>query len=142
MENQRLQAREKKLIHILFLCFGFGIMAWIPRFPEVKSNLGLERHRCRALRCQVRPALVSGSLAAGLCRSPNFGCESPLRRKRDLWLLELVGWQQVATPANRLFSAQRLDFRHRGRSPKITNLALLCCAKACLKQGLNHGSGL
>jgi MFS family permease len=42
MENQRLQAREKKLIHILFLCFGFGIMAWIPRFPEVKSNLGLE----------------------------------------------------------------------------------------------------
>ena len=42
MENQRLEAREKKLIHILFLCFGFGIMAWIPRFPEVKSNLGLE----------------------------------------------------------------------------------------------------
>jgi MFS family permease len=42
MENQRLQEREKKLIHILFLCFGFGIMAWIPRFPEVKSNLGLE----------------------------------------------------------------------------------------------------
>jgi MFS family permease len=42
MENHRLEAREKKLIHILFLCFGFGIMAWIPRFPEVKSNLGLE----------------------------------------------------------------------------------------------------
>lgn len=42
MENQRLQAREKNLIHILFLCFGFGIMAWIPRFPEVKANLGLE----------------------------------------------------------------------------------------------------
>ncbi len=42
MENERLQAREKKLIHFLFLCFGFGIMAWIPRFPEVKANLGLE----------------------------------------------------------------------------------------------------
>lgn len=42
MENDRLDAREKKLIHILFLCFGFGIMAWIPRFPEVKSNLGLD----------------------------------------------------------------------------------------------------
>ena len=42
MENTRLDAREKKLIHILFLCFGFGIMAWVPRFPEVKSNLGLE----------------------------------------------------------------------------------------------------
>ncbi|CAN2180887.1 MFS_MosC_like domain containing protein [Candidatus Nanopelagicaceae bacterium] len=42
MENDRLEAREKKLIHILFLCFGFGIMAWIPRFPEVKANLDLE----------------------------------------------------------------------------------------------------
>jgi len=42
MENERLEAREKKLIHILFLCFGFGIMAWIPRFPEVKANLDLE----------------------------------------------------------------------------------------------------
>ncbi len=42
MENARLEAREKKLIHILFLCFGFGIMAWIPRFPEVKANLDLE----------------------------------------------------------------------------------------------------
>lgn len=42
MENELLDAREKKLIHILFLCFGFGIMAWVPRFPEVKSNLGLE----------------------------------------------------------------------------------------------------
>ena len=32
---------EKKLIHALFFCFGFGIMAWIPRFPEVKANLHL-----------------------------------------------------------------------------------------------------
>jgi MFS family permease len=30
---------EKNLIHALFFCFGFGIMAWIPRFPEVKANL-------------------------------------------------------------------------------------------------------
>jgi MFS family permease len=42
MENTRLDAREKKLIHILFFCFGFGIMAWLPRFPEIKLNLGLE----------------------------------------------------------------------------------------------------
>jgi MFS family permease len=32
---------EKKLIHALFFLFGFGIMAWIPRFPEVKANLHL-----------------------------------------------------------------------------------------------------
>jgi MFS family permease len=42
MENTRLDAREKKLIHILFFCFGFGIMSWLPRFPEIKLNLGLE----------------------------------------------------------------------------------------------------
>jgi MFS family permease len=35
-------AREQKLLHILFFLFGFGIMAWVPRFPEVKANLGLD----------------------------------------------------------------------------------------------------
>jgi MFS family permease len=42
MENERLQAREKRLIYILFFCFGFGIMCWLPRFPEIKLNLALE----------------------------------------------------------------------------------------------------
>jgi len=32
---------EEKLLHALFFCFGFGIMAWVPRFPEVKANLHL-----------------------------------------------------------------------------------------------------
>jgi MFS family permease len=35
-------SKEKKLLHTLFLCFGFGIMAWLPRFPEVKANLQLD----------------------------------------------------------------------------------------------------
>jgi MFS family permease len=35
-------SKEKKLLHTLFLCFGVGIMAWLPRFPEVKANLQLE----------------------------------------------------------------------------------------------------
>jgi len=34
--------REQKLIHILFFLFGFGIMAWVPRFPDVRENLGLD----------------------------------------------------------------------------------------------------
>ena len=34
-------AQEKKLLHTLFFLFGFGIMAWVPRFPEVKANLQL-----------------------------------------------------------------------------------------------------
>ena len=32
---------EKRLLHALFFVFGVGIMAWVPRFPEVKENLGL-----------------------------------------------------------------------------------------------------
>lgn len=32
---------EQRLLHTLFFLFGFGIMAWVPRFPEVKANLGL-----------------------------------------------------------------------------------------------------
>jgi len=34
--------REEKLLHLLFFLFGFGIMAWVPRFPEVRENLKLE----------------------------------------------------------------------------------------------------
>ena len=33
--------QEERILHILFFLFGFGIMAWVPRFPEVKENLGL-----------------------------------------------------------------------------------------------------
>lgn len=33
---------EKNLVSGLFFLFGFGIMSWIPRFPEVKANLGVD----------------------------------------------------------------------------------------------------
>ena len=33
--------REKHYLHTLFFIFAFGIMAWVPRFPDVKANLGL-----------------------------------------------------------------------------------------------------
>jgi MFS family permease len=33
--------QEKKLLHALFFLFGFLIMAWVPRFPEVKDGLHL-----------------------------------------------------------------------------------------------------
>ena len=39
--SQLNQTQEKRLLHILFFIFGFGIMAWVPRFPELKANLGL-----------------------------------------------------------------------------------------------------
>lgn len=34
-------ADEKRLIGIIFFLFAFQMMSWIPRFPEVKANLGL-----------------------------------------------------------------------------------------------------
>lgn len=33
---------EQRLLHLLFFAFGFVIMAWVPRFPEVKANLNLD----------------------------------------------------------------------------------------------------
>lgn len=35
------QERELKNLRVLFFLFGFMIMAWLPRFSEVKANLGL-----------------------------------------------------------------------------------------------------
>ena len=32
---------EKRYLSALFFIFGFGIMAWVPRFPDLKENLGL-----------------------------------------------------------------------------------------------------
>ena len=34
-------AQEKRYIGIIFFLFAFEIMSWVPRFPEVKANLGL-----------------------------------------------------------------------------------------------------
>ena len=41
MAQELTYSLEKKLLHTVFFFFGFGIMAWVPRFPEVKANLGL-----------------------------------------------------------------------------------------------------
>ena len=35
------QERELKFLRLLFFLFGFMIMAWLPRFAELKANLGL-----------------------------------------------------------------------------------------------------
>ena len=40
--NTRLSiADEEKYVGLLFFFFAFEIMSWVPRFPEVKANLGL-----------------------------------------------------------------------------------------------------
>jgi MFS family permease len=35
------ESLEKHLLHALFFIFGFGVMAWVPRFPELKESLHL-----------------------------------------------------------------------------------------------------
>ena len=42
MNKELSNKTEQRLIHTLFFCFGFLIMSWIPRFPEIKANLQLE----------------------------------------------------------------------------------------------------
>ncbi len=51
---------EKKLVGWLFFLNGFGIMAWIPRFPEVKENLGLSNGSFGSL---ISTAAIGGILS-------------------------------------------------------------------------------
>lgn len=36
-----MKTSERKALAALFFIFGFGIIAWVPRFPEIKANLHL-----------------------------------------------------------------------------------------------------
>ena len=57
MAQELTYSLEKKLLHTVFFFFGFGIMAWVPRFPEVKANLGLNNGAFGSL-------MSSGSIGA------------------------------------------------------------------------------
>jgi len=37
-----MKAPERKALAALFFVFGFGIIAWVPRLPEIKTNLHLD----------------------------------------------------------------------------------------------------
>ena len=42
MANQEISHQQERiLLHAFFFLFGLGIMAWVPRFPDVKAQLGL-----------------------------------------------------------------------------------------------------
>lgn len=56
---------EQKLIHLLFFLFGFGIMAWVPRFPEVRENLGLDNGAFGSLMSTGSIGAFFGLLVAG-----------------------------------------------------------------------------
>lgn len=56
---------EHKLIHTLFFLFGFGIMAWVPRFPEVRANLGLDNGAFGSLMSTGSVGALVGLLTVG-----------------------------------------------------------------------------
>jgi len=41
MNRPLVISQERKLTSIFFFFYGFGGMSWLPRFPDIKSNLGI-----------------------------------------------------------------------------------------------------
>ena len=56
---------EKQLLHALFFVFGVGIMAWVPRFPELKDNLGLSNGAFGSILTTGAIGAFTGLLTAG-----------------------------------------------------------------------------
>ena len=57
--------REKHLLHAFFFIFGVGIMAWVPRFPELKANLGLSNGAFGSILTTGAVGAFTGLLTAG-----------------------------------------------------------------------------
>lgn len=56
---------EKRYLSALFFIFGFGIMAWVPRFPDVKENLGLSNGPFGSILTTGAIGAFTGLLTAG-----------------------------------------------------------------------------
>lgn len=56
---------EKRYLNLLFFIFGFGIMAWVPRFPDVKANLGLSNGAFGSIITTGAIGAFTGLLTAG-----------------------------------------------------------------------------
>jgi len=56
---------EKRYLNLLFFIFGFGIMAWVPRFPDLKANLGLSNGAFGSIITTGAIGAFTGLLTAG-----------------------------------------------------------------------------
>jgi MFS family permease len=56
---------EKRYLSALFFIFGFGIMAWVPRFPDLKENLGLTNGPFGSILTTGAIGAFTGLLTAG-----------------------------------------------------------------------------
>jgi MFS family permease len=56
---------EKRYLSLLFFIFGFGIMAWVPRFPDLKANLSLSNGAFGSIITTGAIGAFTGLLTAG-----------------------------------------------------------------------------
>lgn len=87
---------EQRLIHILFFLFGFGIMAWVPRFPEVRANLQVDNGAFGSLMSTGSIGALIGLLTVGHVIH-QFGVKKVIISSIALLYISLVSLVHVAT---------------------------------------------
>ena len=97
-ESSLSYKREKGLLHALFFTFGFGIMAWVPRFPDVKSNLNLSNAAFGSILTTGAIGAFTGLLIAGHIVH-KIGVRNVLLASTALLYLSFLIIVQVHTPA-------------------------------------------
>ena len=97
-ESSLSYKREKGLLHALFFTFGFGIMAWVPRFPDVKANLNLSNAAFGSILTTGAIGAFTGLLIAGHIVH-KIGVRNVLLASTALLYLSFLIIVQVHTPA-------------------------------------------
>ncbi len=130
--------REKGLLHALFFTFGFGIMAWVPRFPDVKANLSLSNAAFGSILTTGAIGAFTGLLIAGHIVH-KIGVRNVLLAATALLYTSFVIIVQVHTPAifilfniliafgitatHVAINAQGFDMQERSRENVVTSSA-------------------
>lgn len=88
---------EKRYLNLLFFIFGFGIMAWVPRFPDVKANLGLSNGAFGSIITTGAIGAFTGLLTAGHIVH-KVGVKKVFFSATFLLYLSFIAIVQVRTP--------------------------------------------
>ncbi|MCX6435250.1 MAG: MFS transporter [Actinobacteria bacterium] len=86
---------ERKVLAALFFLFGVEIIAWVPRFPEVKDNLGLSKGQFGTLLSASVIGSVIGLLTVGHIVH-RFGTEKILVLSSTAFLIALIAIVHVS----------------------------------------------
>lgn len=93
---------EKRYLSALFFIFGFGIMAWVPRFPDLKENLGLANGPFGSILTTGSIGAFTGLLTAGHIVH-KFGVKIVFNSATMLMYLSFAAIVHVHTPAIYIF---------------------------------------